>query len=55
MPRRITDACIACGLCKANCPVDCITEGDIYQIDPEQCIDCGVCSDNCPVGAIEEE
>ncbi len=55
MPRKITDSCIACGTCAANCPVGCITEGDQYQIDPEQCIDCGVCQENCPVSAIEEE
>lgn len=55
MPRRITDACIACGCCQANCPVACIKEGDIYEIDPEQCIDCGLCQDNCPVAAIEAE
>lgn len=55
MPKRITDSCIACGLCQANCPVACITEGEIYTIDAEQCIDCGVCMGNCPVGAIEEE
>ncbi len=55
MPRRITDACIACGSCKENCPVDCIEAGDIYVIDPEQCIDCGVCESNCPVEAIVAE
>ena len=55
MPRRISDACIACGLCQSNCPVDCISAGDIYSIDAEQCIACGVCQDNCPDQAIEEE
>ncbi len=54
MPRKITDACIACGSCAANCPVACIAEGEIYVIDPDQCIDCGACQDGCPVGAIEE-
>ena len=29
MPKKITDACIACGSCAANCPVECISEGDI--------------------------
>jgi len=55
MPRKITDSCIGCGTCKANCPVDAISEGDIYVIDPSACIDCGVCQDNCPTSAIEEE
>lgn len=55
MPRKITDACIACGTCQSNCPVDCISEGDIYVIDASACIDCGVCQENCPVDCIEEE
>ncbi|MBN2540964.1 MAG: 4Fe-4S binding protein [Bacilli bacterium] len=55
MPRRITDECIACGACKAECPVDCITEGDIYVIDPDACIDCGDCEANCPVQCIVAE
>jgi len=56
MPRKINDACIKCGTCAANCPVDCITEGvNQYVIDPDQCIDCGTCEENCPVQAISEE
>ncbi|MBU1094626.1 MAG: 4Fe-4S binding protein [Firmicutes bacterium] len=55
MPRRITDACIACGACAAECPVDdCIAEGDIYVIDEEICIDCGLCQTVCPTDAIIE-
>ena len=55
MPRKITDVCIACGSCAAECPVECIAEGDIYVIDASQCIDCGSCEAGCPVGAIVEE
>ena len=55
MPRLITDACLGCGTCQSECPVDCIAEGDIYVIDASQCIDCGACQDACPVGAIVEE
>lgn len=55
MPRKITDACVACGTCAGECPVGCISEGDIYVIDASQCIDCGACEAACPVGAIVEE
>ena len=50
MPYKISDECIACGACAAGCPVEAISEGDIYVIDPEKCIDCGACAENCPVG-----
>lgn len=52
MAYKISDACIKCGQCAANCPVQCISEGDTkYVIDPEQCIECGTCNGVCPVGA----
>ena len=51
----ITDNCVACGTCISACPVEAISEGDIYVIDASQCIDCGACQDACPVGAIVEE
>lgn len=50
----IDDNCIACGICQPECPVDAISEGDIYTIDADTCIDCGVCADVCPTGAIEQ-
>ena len=55
MPRKITDQCLACGTCQGECPVDAITEGDKYSVDPSKCIDCGACEAACPVGAIVEE
>ena len=55
MPRKITDACVACGACAAECTVECIHEGDIYSIDASQCVDCGACESACPMGAIVEE
>lgn len=47
----IQDTCTACGSCKDECPVDCISEGDIYVIDADECIDCGSCAAVCPVDA----
>lgn len=53
MAHKINDECIACGACQPECPVDAISEGDKYSIDPDICIDCGACVSACPVGAIE--
>ena len=55
MPYKITDKCVACGICKDECPSEAISEGDIYVIDQEKCVDCGACKDACPNEAIEEE
>jgi ferredoxin len=52
MAYKITDACIACGSCLPECPVDAISEGDIYVIDADLCTDCGACADVCPTEAI---
>ncbi len=48
------DACIACGACVGECPVEAISEGDYMVIDPDKCIDCGTCAGVCPVGAPAE-
>ncbi|MBR1785321.1 MAG: 4Fe-4S binding protein [Bacteroidales bacterium] len=49
---RITDDCIQCGTCAANCPQGCIVEGEPYRIQPEHCLHCGNCFENCPAEAI---
>lgn len=48
----ISDECIACGTCIDECPVEAISEGDIYKIDADLCTDCGSCAEVCPVDAI---
>ncbi|NQT60287.1 MAG: 4Fe-4S binding protein [Bacteroidetes bacterium] len=52
MAHIITDECLACGSCLPECPVEAISEGDIYVIDAELCTDCGACVDSCPTEAI---
>ena len=55
--------CVACGLCMAVCPSQCIyietaedKEGKryplTYELDGARCIYCGYCEEACPVGAI---
>ncbi len=48
----IGEDCIACGSCISECPVEAISEGDIYKIDPDLCTECGTCADTCPNEAI---
>lgn len=51
----ITEACIACGACETECPVECISAGDpTYVIDPDKCIECGACANVCPVDAPQQ-
>ena len=35
MAYKITDKCIACGACAAECPVGCISQGD-SKLAPEE-------------------
>lgn len=52
----INDACISCGACAAECPVECITAGDDkYVIDADVCVECGACAGVCPVDAPQPE
>ena len=54
MPYVITDECLSCGSCAAQCPAEAIDMGDLhYEIDPEKCLECGSCAAQCPAEAIE--
>ncbi|MCL1905469.1 MAG: 4Fe-4S binding protein [Clostridiales bacterium] len=50
----ITEECLACGACTAECPSGAIQEGDIYSIN-DDCVECGACVDCCPNSAIQEK
>lgn len=50
---HITDACIGCGTCVANCPQRCIDEGTPFFIRQNHCLHCGNCYEKCPVKAVE--
>ena len=52
----ITDECISCGACEAECKNEAIKEGDpIFIIDPAKCTECvgwfeeSKCAEVCPV------
>ena len=59
MALMITDECINCDVCVAECPNDAIYEGpEIYEIDPHKCTECvghfdvPQCREVCPVDCI---
>lgn len=58
MALKISDDCISCGACEAECPVNAISAGDDqYHIDAAKCVECvghydepqcvGVCPTEC--------
>ena len=48
MAYKISDECISCGACEAECPVNAISAGDTkYVIDPEKCTECASCQKIC--------
>ena len=41
----ITDECLSCGSCAAQCPAEAIEMGDLhYEIDADKCLECGACA-----------
>lgn len=55
MAYRISDACVSCGSCADQCPVEAISQGDTqYVINEDICLSCGACAEQCPMGAIAE-
>jgi len=55
MAYKISSACVSCGACVSECPVDAISQGDsTYEINADTCVNCGVCVSSCPVDAIGE-
>ena len=56
MAYKISDDCISCGACEAECPVQAISQGDDkYVIDADACLDCGACAGVCHVEAPQAE
>ncbi|MFQ5585486.1 MAG: YfhL family 4Fe-4S dicluster ferredoxin [Thermodesulfobacteriota bacterium] len=62
MALKITEDCVACDVCRPECPVDAISEGeDIYSIDPKVCVECKgyfdapKCAEVCPTDACVPE
>lgn len=56
MAYKITEDCISCGACEAECKNEAISEGEtIYMIDPNKCTECvGIatssrCTEVCPI------
>lgn len=51
----ISDECVSCGACEAECPTGAISQGaDHYEINADTCVDCGACAGQCPTGAISQ-
>ncbi len=46
------DKCVECGLCKANCRFDAISDENGFHVDSYACEGCAVCEAVCPVGAV---
>ena len=62
MSLKITDECINCDVCEAECPNEAISQGDeISEIDPAKCTECvghydtPQCVEVCPVDCIPQD
>ncbi len=62
MALMITDQCINCDMCVAECPNQAIFEGEkVYEIDVERCTECvgfyerQTCVDVCPIDCIVQD
>ena len=58
MAYKVTEECISCGACEAECKNGAISEGEeTYVIDPDKCTECmgnskpPQCVEICPVDA----
>ncbi|MFC1518052.1 4Fe-4S binding protein [Candidatus Margulisiibacteriota bacterium] len=51
---KISEECIACGACTAQCPEGAIEEGSPAFKITDKCTDCGNCVESCPVNAISK-
>ncbi len=62
MSLLISEECISCDLCRAECPNEAISQGDnTYTIDPMLCTECvghhdaSQCLEVCPVDCISKD
>ena len=61
MAYKISDECISCAACEAECPVEAISEGDDqFEIDEALCVECEghfdepQCVSVCPTECIDK-
>ena len=59
MALLITDQCINCDVCEAECPNGAISQGEeVFEIDPDLCTECvghydrSQCIEICPIDCI---